>query len=81
MGRYWAVRDAQHLADRRAAFVVAIGGWIVHVASILDVTEPAFGRGRRAFTLGPATPAQKLAYEGKRIPPIRGHAVLRLGDA
>ncbi|GBF17612.1 hypothetical protein Br6_05019 [Rhodococcus sp. Br-6] len=80
VGRYWAVRDAERLAEARAAFVVAIGGWIVHVASILDVTDSVFGRGRRAFTLGPATEAQRLAYEGKRIPPIRGHAVLRLGS-
>ncbi|WP_420879139.1 hypothetical protein [Rhodococcus sp. (in: high G+C Gram-positive bacteria)] len=79
VGRYWAVRDPAHLAERRAAFVATIGGWVVHVASILDVTEPVFGRGLRAFTLGSPTEDQLLAYEGKRLLPERGRGVLRLG--
>jgi hypothetical protein len=81
VGRYWAVRDPAHLAESHAAFVATIGGWVVHVASILDVTEPIFGRGLRAFTLGTPTDAQRLAYEGMRLPPEQGRGVRRLGGA
>ncbi|MBM4574972.1 hypothetical protein GS896_25740 [Rhodococcus hoagii] len=70
----WGVRDAHELVG--AAFVVALGGWIAEVRSITYVEDVPGGR---AFTLGNPTTEQRVAYEGKRLPPSRGRQVIRLG--
>ncbi|WP_206492404.1 hypothetical protein [Rhodococcus sp. KRD162] len=74
IGKWWNVRDAEQV--KGAAFVAAIGGWVVHVARVTDVHTD---RGQRAFDFGPATDEQLAAYAGRRIPPVPGPAILRFG--